>query len=317
MFEEWGTSGRSRPTIGHLLQLLVRIEYFRAADYVAVDILKEDPPQRPQYGPAAVIDTNIPEEVLQREIESQLDNLYYPNTESLNANVPSELHNANRNYKNPLNIDQNKVKFSMAQQTALTLSNNNTNIIDQQLEQVMTDFLHLSTNTNNRTATETTTTQEQFIENEFPPSFINVPIRFENSTTNLSNGVSTNISMEASINDSPSQFIPVMIGDSGLRSFGAMSTERASTINPVVFNDIGTHSNGTTSTDLSTASELMSSFIPLAVMNGNYSQLTSSKYNKTMENGIHSSDILSTTSIDTNSSSVLIPLSVTHEMANS
>lgn len=282
-----------------MLQLLVRIEYFRAADYVAVDILKEDPPQRPQHGPAAIIDTNIPEEVLQHEIESQLDNVHYPHTESLHANIPPELANANYDYKNQLNIDQNKVKFSMAQQTALTQSNNNTNIIDQQLEQVMTDFEHLSTN--NRTSTESRTTQDHLIENEIIPSF-----------NNLSNGVSietqhTNITTETSINDSASQFIPVMIGEDGLLSLGAISTERASTQISDVINDNWARSYDTTSTDLSTASEVMSSFIPLGVMNANFSQLT---------NGIRSSGILSTTSIDTNSSSVLIPLSVTNEMAN-
>lgn len=37
--EEWITSGKIRPSIGHLLQLLVKSEIFRAADYVAVNIL--------------------------------------------------------------------------------------------------------------------------------------------------------------------------------------------------------------------------------------------------------------------------------------
>lgn len=286
---------------------------------MAVDILKEDPPQRPQNGPAAVIDTNIPEEVLLREIESQLDDVHYPNTESLNTNCPSELVNVNRNYKNLLNIDQSKVKLLSAQQTALTLSNNNSNTIDQQLEQMMDNFEHLSTNTNNRSVTEPRTTQERLIESEYTPSVNNLPILLENGITHLSNGVSietqqTNISTEASINYSTSQFIPVMIGESGLRSFVAMSTENASNEIPLGISGTGARSNYTTSTDLSTASELMSSFIPLAVMNGNYSQLTSSKTNHTMEDGIRSSGILSTTSIDTNSSSVLIPLSVTNEM---
>lgn len=37
--EEWITSGKIRPSIGHLLQLLIKSEIFRAADYVAVNIL--------------------------------------------------------------------------------------------------------------------------------------------------------------------------------------------------------------------------------------------------------------------------------------
>lgn len=39
LFEEWGTSGRIRPTVAHLLQLLVEASLYRAADYLAVDIL--------------------------------------------------------------------------------------------------------------------------------------------------------------------------------------------------------------------------------------------------------------------------------------
>lgn len=38
LFEEWGTSGRVRPTLANLLQLLVQASLFRAADYLA-DIL--------------------------------------------------------------------------------------------------------------------------------------------------------------------------------------------------------------------------------------------------------------------------------------
>lgn len=37
--EEWITSGKIRPTLSHLLQLLVKSESFRAADYVAIDLL--------------------------------------------------------------------------------------------------------------------------------------------------------------------------------------------------------------------------------------------------------------------------------------
>lgn len=40
LFDEWGTSGRVRPTLGHLLQLLVEVQLYRAADFLAVDILK-------------------------------------------------------------------------------------------------------------------------------------------------------------------------------------------------------------------------------------------------------------------------------------
>lgn len=38
--EEWGTSGKNRPTVRTLLELLIKAEMFRAADYIAVDVLK-------------------------------------------------------------------------------------------------------------------------------------------------------------------------------------------------------------------------------------------------------------------------------------
>lgn len=39
LMDEWGTSGRIRPTLGHLLQLLVQANLYRAADFLATDIL--------------------------------------------------------------------------------------------------------------------------------------------------------------------------------------------------------------------------------------------------------------------------------------
>lgn len=39
LFDEWGTSGHVRPTIGHLLILLTRLQLYRAADFVATEIL--------------------------------------------------------------------------------------------------------------------------------------------------------------------------------------------------------------------------------------------------------------------------------------
>lgn len=38
-FEEWGTSARKRPTVRFLLDLLVKAELFRGADYVAEKLL--------------------------------------------------------------------------------------------------------------------------------------------------------------------------------------------------------------------------------------------------------------------------------------
>lgn len=38
--DEWGSLGRKRPTCRTLLDLLIQAELFRAADYLAVDVLK-------------------------------------------------------------------------------------------------------------------------------------------------------------------------------------------------------------------------------------------------------------------------------------
>ncbi|OXU28542.1 hypothetical protein TSAR_006139 [Trichomalopsis sarcophagae] len=66
---EWSTLGKQRPTCRSMLDLLVKAELFRAADYLAVDILKGNPPERPQFGPAATIDVseNAVEEILKQQ----------------------------------------------------------------------------------------------------------------------------------------------------------------------------------------------------------------------------------------------------------
>lgn len=58
LFEEWGTSGRIRPTLSTLKDILLKCEMYRAADEVA-SLLREAPPQRPTNGPAAPIDTDV------------------------------------------------------------------------------------------------------------------------------------------------------------------------------------------------------------------------------------------------------------------
>ncbi|XP_046675588.1 proline-rich receptor-like protein kinase PERK9 [Homalodisca vitripennis] len=55
LLEEWGTSGKCRPTVSVLLQCLLKAELYRAADFVAVQLLKGPPPRRPESGPAAAV----------------------------------------------------------------------------------------------------------------------------------------------------------------------------------------------------------------------------------------------------------------------
>lgn len=60
LFDEWGTSGQNRPTIEHLYKLLNQIPLYRASDYIAENILKIAPPERPMNGPGHRIDISLP-----------------------------------------------------------------------------------------------------------------------------------------------------------------------------------------------------------------------------------------------------------------
>lgn len=61
LIQEWGTSGRVRATVQNLLDVLIRAELFRAADFVAVELLEEATPTRPTDGPAALVNVSIDE----------------------------------------------------------------------------------------------------------------------------------------------------------------------------------------------------------------------------------------------------------------
>lgn len=39
LFDEWGSSGRRRPRVSDLLQILVKAQLYRIADYVAFNVL--------------------------------------------------------------------------------------------------------------------------------------------------------------------------------------------------------------------------------------------------------------------------------------
>ncbi|CAG9793115.1 unnamed protein product [Diatraea saccharalis] len=58
LFDEWGTSGRIRPTLATLQNLILQAGIYKAADEIAL-MLQEAPPQRPNTGPAAKIETDI------------------------------------------------------------------------------------------------------------------------------------------------------------------------------------------------------------------------------------------------------------------
>lgn len=96
LFDEWGTSGRIRPALGHLLFLLTSVELFRAADYVAVNLLKKEPPARPLEGPPApVVIPNIPDKQIE-EVERILNEINYPSSVISMLNSNSSDVNVNR-----------------------------------------------------------------------------------------------------------------------------------------------------------------------------------------------------------------------------
>lgn len=101
LIEEWGTSGRKRATVNDLFELLIRVELYRAADFVATDILQETPPERPNSGPGAKIDIFLPpEEIDEEQMNEILQNVDYPNTSNLLERNASHINNINRDYNN-------------------------------------------------------------------------------------------------------------------------------------------------------------------------------------------------------------------------
>ncbi|XP_053697091.1 interleukin-1 receptor-associated kinase 4-like [Sabethes cyaneus] len=88
LLEEWSTSGRkeNRPRLGHLLTLLIKGNLFRAADYIARDMLKDNLPERPSCGPAAPIDID---RELDCELEKMLDGVTYPDSAALHNGMQS------------------------------------------------------------------------------------------------------------------------------------------------------------------------------------------------------------------------------------
>ncbi|XP_055697784.1 protein Tube [Phlebotomus papatasi] len=110
LIDEWGTSGRIRPNLAHLLQLLVKAELFRAAEYVACDLLNEPLPKRPDKGPAAKIDITLPPDEEIEAIGGILSNMEYPNSSNLN-NDRSQMDNNRDFYDKWTPNDQQKIRL--------------------------------------------------------------------------------------------------------------------------------------------------------------------------------------------------------------
>ncbi|KAH0560289.1 uncharacterized protein LOC123265451 [Cotesia glomerata] len=121
--DEWSTMGRKRPTIRKLINLLIQVELFRAADYLAIEVLKEEPPKRPQNGPAAPIDIfvnfkEIPENQIIVQVNEyqdvQKENYAAPsiNNDNLQHVYEEEKFHVENVSKFPFNSKSDLMKFS-------------------------------------------------------------------------------------------------------------------------------------------------------------------------------------------------------------
>ncbi|XP_076761403.1 interleukin 1 receptor associated kinase 4 tube [Xylocopa sonorina] len=117
---EWGTMGKSRPTLRVLLNLLVKAELFRAADYLAGDILNEELPKRPECGPAAPVD--ISDEVIRKLLEENEENGSTDFNESLIFRLPSELDDNRTNNPNAINNAVNDSSLERNMQSTKLIS---------------------------------------------------------------------------------------------------------------------------------------------------------------------------------------------------
>lgn len=100
LFEEWGTSGRQRPTIQYLYDLLISLPLYRAADYIADQILHIQRPNRPNTGPGKQIDITLPEPRTDSNlIRGFLEAYRYPNTTTTeHSEFDTNHENQDKNY---------------------------------------------------------------------------------------------------------------------------------------------------------------------------------------------------------------------------
>lgn len=90
LLDEWGCSGKVRPSVGHLLHLLLEAELYRAADYVSEKILCKTSTKRPSLGPAAKVPVSIDE-----NIEENLNDMKYSSSLIAKLNFSSFNNNLN------------------------------------------------------------------------------------------------------------------------------------------------------------------------------------------------------------------------------
>uniref|UniRef100_A0A905ATG9 Tube Death domain-containing protein n=1 Tax=Glossina morsitans morsitans TaxID=37546 RepID=A0A905ATG9_GLOMM len=105
LFDEWGTSGRKheRPTLGVLLNLLLKAKLIRAANFLAKNLLKEPLPRPTAEAAVKIADTSLPSEIFKDIEDMVFDSEFYPTTEMLNENDQSLMDNNKDFYTKYLN----------------------------------------------------------------------------------------------------------------------------------------------------------------------------------------------------------------------
>ncbi|XP_059474580.1 uncharacterized protein LOC132196136 [Neocloeon triangulifer] len=84
LFDEWGTSGRQRPTLTTLVNLLTDLKLYRAADYVSMNLLGGAPVQRQEQFHRRTLTDLMETKVIKSTDEpaAQLEAIPYPELES-------------------------------------------------------------------------------------------------------------------------------------------------------------------------------------------------------------------------------------------
>lgn len=147
--------GRKRPTIRKLINLLIQVELFRAADYLAIEVLNEEPPKRPQSGPAAPIDIFVNfEEAPENQIivrvndcqDVQKKNYAAPsiNNDNLQQVYEEEKFHAENISKFPFNSKSDLMKFSSSSSSEEKNNNYDIKYGEEQEENVLPNFKELN-----------------------------------------------------------------------------------------------------------------------------------------------------------------------------
>uniref|UniRef100_A0A034WAN9 protein tube n=1 Tax=Bactrocera dorsalis TaxID=27457 RepID=A0A034WAN9_BACDO len=195
LIQEWSTSGRKheRPTVGLLLQLLIKADLWNAADFVAEHFLNEPPPERPLEGPGAKVDISIPTECLRSVVDFVNDSVGYPDTETLNDNInrTNGLDDHNRDYYtkfSPLNKDLNSVAPKPPPRTRSSRHQSTQHSLQQQLPIQQQQQNIQKTPTNNEAATA-----EAYEQNRPPQSHDNIQVskQPQNVNSSMSNNMTS------------------------------------------------------------------------------------------------------------------------------